>query len=119
VDRIKRIFEEEGAVAKISSIHVNGWYGAYDKLTTTRRFAADILGVDIDSERETIVFVGDSPNDAPMFGFFPNACGVANVLSFKGRIEAEPAYVAAREGGHGFVEVANHILDARSGRDAA
>ncbi|MCG5483537.1 MAG: HAD-IIB family hydrolase [Sinorhizobium meliloti] len=119
VDRIKRIFEEEGAVAKISSIHVNGWYGAYDKLTTTRRFAADILGVDIDSERETIVFVGDSPNDAPMFGFFPNACGVANVLSFKGRIEAEPTYVAAREGGHGFVEVANHILDARSGRDAA
>ncbi|MDX0601774.1 HAD-IIB family hydrolase [Sinorhizobium medicae] len=119
VERIKRIFEEEGATAKVSSIHVNGWYGAYDKLTMTRRFAADILGVDIDSERDRIVFVGDSPNDAPMFGFFPNACGVANVLAFRGRIDAEPAYVAAREGGHGFVEVANRILDARSGKHAA
>ena len=28
VDRIKAIFEAEGAVAKISSIHVNGWFGA-------------------------------------------------------------------------------------------
>ena len=27
IDRIKAIFEEEGAVAKISSIHVNGWFG--------------------------------------------------------------------------------------------
>ncbi|MFB2552763.1 HAD-IIB family hydrolase [Ensifer soli] len=114
VDRIKHIFEEEGAVAKVSSIHVNGWYGAYDKLTMSRRFASDILGVDLDAEKDRIVFVGDSPNDAPMFGFFPNACGVANVLDFVGRIDAEPAYVASKKGGHGFVEVANRILEARS-----
>lgn len=119
VDRIKRIFEEEGAVAKVSSIHVNGWYGAYDKLTMTRRFAADILGIDIDAARERIVFVGDSPNDAPMFAFFPNACGVANVLAFRGRLDAEPTYVASREGGHGFVEVVNRIIEARQGKDAA
>jgi len=119
VDRIKRIFEEEGAVAKVSSIHVNGWYGAYDKLTTTRRFAVEVLGIDIDRDLDRIVFVGDSPNDAPMFGFFPNACGVANVLRFRGRIEPEPAYVTSREGGYGFVEVADRILDTRSRRDAA
>lgn len=119
IDQIKRIFEEEGAVAKISSIHVNGWYGAYDKLTMARRFAAEILDLDIDRDRDRVVFVGDSPNDAPMFGFFPHACGVANVLQFRGRIDAEPAYVTIREGGLGFVEVADRILDARSGRDAA
>lgn len=118
VDRIKTIFEEEGAVAKVSSIHVNGWYGAYDKLTMTRRFAAEILGLDIDADRDGVVFVGDSPNDAPMFGFFPNACGVANVLQFRGRIDAEPAYVASREGGHGFVEIADRILEAQAGRAA-
>ncbi len=118
VDRIKRIFEEEGAVAKISSIHVNGWYGAYDKLTMTRRFAADVLGLDIDLDRERAVFVGDSPNDAPMFGFFPHACGVANVLQFRGRLDAEPAYATRREGGFGFVEVAEHLLAARSGEVA-
>jgi hypothetical protein len=119
IDRIKRIFEEEGAVAKVSSIHVNGWYGAYDKLTMTRRFASEVLGVDIERDRDRVVFVGDSPNDAPMFGYFPHACGVANVLRFRGRIEAEPAYVASREGGYGFVEIADRILDARSRRDAA
>ena len=36
VDRIAAIFERFGATAKISSIHVNGWFGSYDKLSTTR-----------------------------------------------------------------------------------
>lgn len=107
------IFAEEGATAKVSSIHVNGWYGHYDKLTTARRFADAVLGFDLDAERARIVYVGDSPNDAPMFGFFPLSCGVANVLRFRGEMEAEPAYVASAEGGFGFVEVAERLLAAR------
>jgi HAD superfamily hydrolase (TIGR01484 family) len=118
VERIKAIFGEEGAIAKVSSIHVNGWYGAYDKLSMSRRFAADVLDVDLDQRSAEIVFVGDSPNDAPMFGFFPNACGVANVIAFRGRMEAEPAFVASKTGGHGFVEVADRLLSARR-KDAA
>lgn len=110
VQRIKQIFEAEGAVAKISSIHVNGWFGHYDKLSMTRRFAADRLGIDLDTAKDAYVFVGDSPNDAPMFGFFPNSCGVANVRDFEGRIEAEPAFVASKRGGAGFVEIADMIL---------
>lgn len=110
VQHIKRIFEEEGAVAKISSIHVNGWFGHYDKLSMSRRFAAERLGVDLDADKAAYVFVGDSPNDAPMFGFFPNSCGVANVRDFAGRIEAEPAFVASRRGGAGFVEIADMLL---------
>ena len=114
VDAICRVFAEAGATFKVSSIHVNGWFGNYDKLATSRRFAADILGIDIDRERERIVFVGDSPNDAPMFGFFPNACGVANVLDFTGRMDADPAYRTTARGGFGFIEVAERILSARS-----
>lgn len=110
VQRIKQIFEEEGAVAKISSIHVNGWFGHYDKLSMTRRFATERLSVDLDADKAAYVFVGDSPNDAPMFGFFPNSCGVANVRDFAGRIEAEPAFVASRRGGAGFVEIADMLL---------
>lgn len=113
IDRIKQIFEEEGGVAKVSSIHVNGWFGEYDKLTMSKRFAREILDVDLDAGKDRIVFVGDSPNDAPMFGFFPNACGVANVLHFRGQMEAEPAYVTQKEGGFGFVEVAERLLAAR------
>ena len=113
VARIKAIFEEMGAVAKVSSIHVNGWFGQYDKLTMTRRFALDVAGIDIDRDKDRVVFVGDSPNDAPLFGFFPNSCGVAGVRDFAGRLDAEPAYVTAGGGGRGFVEVAERLLDAR------
>ena len=111
------IFAEAGAQAKVSSIHVNGWFGHYDKLAMSRRFAAEVVGVDLDAHKERVVFVGDSPNDAPMFGFFPHACGVSNVLAFAGHMDAEPAYVTFGGGGRGFVEVAERILAAR-GRTA-
>lgn len=112
-EKIKNIFEEEGAAAKISSIHVNGWFGVYDKLTMTKTFAADILGLDIDAENEAAVFAGDSPNDAPMFGFFTHSCGVANVRAFESRLTAAPVWVADFEGGAGFRQIADHILTAR------
>lgn len=113
VQRIKQIFEQAGATAKISSIHVNGWFGAYDKLSMTRRFAREVAGLDLNGERERVVFVGDSPNDAPMFGFFPLACGVASIRDFAGELDAWPAYVTPGAGGRGFVEVAQTLLAAR------
>jgi len=116
IDRIVAIFTEEGAIAKVSSIHVNGWFGAYDKLTMTRLFASEILNIDLAAEKNSYVYCGDSPNDAPMFGFFPNACGVANVVDFVGRIDALPAYVAPSRGGAGFVEIADALLSVRQGR---
>ena len=115
VAAIKAIFEQEGAVAKVSSIHVNGWFGDYDKLSMSRRFTSDVLGFDLDAEKTRVVFCGDSPNDAPMFGFFPNSCGVANVLDFANELEAEPAWVTAKKGGEGFVQIAQVLLAARTG----
>ena len=111
--KIVAIFERFGATAKISSIHVNGWFGGYDKLSTTRRFLADCFGLDIDRERSRVVFVGDSPNDSPMFGFFPNSVGVANVLDFRNDLPAAPAYVAKGRGAQGFAELADLLIAAR------
>jgi len=113
VARIVALFEAAGAAAKVSSIHVNGWFGDYDKLAMTRRLFAEAFGGDVDAVRETAVFVGDSPNDAPMFGFFPNAVGVANVNDFAGRIAALPAWITPSRGGRGFVELAEALLEAR------
>jgi len=113
IAQIKDIFEQEGAIAKISSIHVNGWYGDYDKLSMSRRFSAEVLGFDMDSNKQNIVFCGDSPNDAPMFGFFPNSCGVANVLDFQDQMEATPHWITTQKGGAGFVEIAAVLLAAR------
>jgi hypothetical protein len=113
VDRIVALFEDAGCIAKVSSIHVNGWFGQYDKLSMTRLFVRDVLGLDLDATRERFVFCGDSPNDSPMFGFFPYGCGVANVLEFTGRMPATPAFIAASRGGQGFVEIADILLSAR------
>jgi len=110
VELIKDIFEQESAVAKVSSIHVNGWFGEYDKLSMSRRFSQEVLNIDMDAEKDAFIFCGDSPNDAPMFSFFPNACGVANVHDFAGRLDAEPAWVAKYRGGAGFVEIAEIII---------
>jgi len=115
VDRIVALFAAAGATAKISSIHVNGWFGDYDKLTMTKRFAADVLGLELDAAKHRFVYAGDSPNDAPMFGFFPHACGVANVRDFADRMPHLPAYVASARGGAGFVEIAEAVLEGRAG----
>jgi len=111
VDRIVALMEAEGMTAKVSSIHVNGWFGAWDKLAMTRTLFAEVFGLDLDAERARYVFAGDSPNDAPMFAFFPNAVGVANVRNFADRIATLPAYVTVREAGAGFAELADFLLE--------
>ena len=113
VDRIVALFEAAGATAKISSIHVNGWFGTYDKLGMTRILLREVFGIDLDGAREEFVFSGDSPNDSPMFGFFPHSVGVANVRDFTDRLAAPPAYVTNARGGAGFVELADALLAAR------
>ena len=111
VQAIVECFTRAGATAKISSIHVNGWYGDYDKLAMSGRFFADVFAVDIENERQKVLYVGDSPNDAPMFGFFPHSVGVANVLHFAGQMEHQPAWVTEKEGGDGFAELVEFLLE--------
>jgi 3-deoxy-D-manno-octulosonate 8-phosphate phosphatase KdsC-like HAD superfamily phosphatase len=113
VDRIVALMRAEGMTARISSIHVNGWLGAHDKLTMTRALLAEAFDIDLDAERERFVFIGDSPNDASMFEFFPISIGVANVRHFGGRLAAPPKYVTESESGAGFAELAEFLLEER------
>ena len=113
IGRIVAMFQAAGATAKVSSIHVNGWFGGFDKLSMTRRAMAEFFGRDIDATRDDIVFAGDSPNDAPMFAFFPNAVGVANVRDFANRLAAEPAWITRGRSAEGFQELAGALLEAR------
>jgi HAD superfamily hydrolase (TIGR01484 family) len=114
IERIVAIFERHGAHAKVSSIHVNGWFGDYDKLTTSKAMMADLFDVDLRHDAEHYVFSGDSPNDSPMFGFFPNGVGVANVRDFAGTMPALPRWVTQARSGAGFVELAHALIAARS-----
>jgi len=110
VDRIVALMQARGLTAKVSSIHVNGWFGDYDKLAMTRIAFSEVFSCDLDAARGAVAFVGDSPNDAPMFAFFPNAVGVANVRAFLDRIPTPPAYVTGAEAGSGFAELADFLL---------
>jgi len=112
--KIKAICDEEGAKAKVSSIHVNAWMGDYDKLSMAIRYLAGRFGYDDAADRESVVFVGDSPNDEPMFAHFPLACGVANVRLYEGLMRVQPAFVAVKECGAGLAEIANTLLALRS-----
>jgi hydroxymethylpyrimidine pyrophosphatase-like HAD family hydrolase len=113
-ERIATLMREAGLTAKVSSIHVNGWFGDYDKLVMTRRLFAERLGIDLQRANREVVFAGDSPNDAPMFAFFENSVGVANVRRFD--LPDAPKYVTRAPAGSGFAELAEHLLVAKSRR---
>lgn len=113
VDRIVELFVAAGAHAKVSSIHVNGWFGDYDKLGMTTILARERFNLDLGESRQSFVYIGDSPNDSPMFEYFPNAVGVANVHDFGDRIETLPRFVTRERSGAGFCELARHLLAAR------
>lgn len=112
--RIVEIMQAAGMTAKVSSIHVNGWFGDYDKLSMSRDIMRDLFGVDLDHDRDRIVFTGDSPNDAPMFAHFPVSVGVANVRDFVGKIKALPQFITHSRYGEGFAEFASVLIALRS-----
>lgn len=113
---IKKIFEKYGAQTKISSIHVNGWFGDYDKLTMTKIFAEEQLGFSLDDHPYRALFIGDSQNDQPMFRFFPVSVGVRNVRDFidKKLITTPPVYITKEKSGLGFAEMTRILLEKRT-----
>ncbi|HUN67379.1 MAG TPA: HAD-IIB family hydrolase [Burkholderiales bacterium] len=114
-ERIAALMRAEGLTAKISSIHVNGWFGGYDKLAMAKRLFSEAFALDADTLRRDFAFAGDSPNDAPMFAYFDHSVGVANVARFAGRMEAAPKFVTRNAAGAGFAEIVAHLVGQSAG----
>jgi hydroxymethylpyrimidine pyrophosphatase-like HAD family hydrolase len=114
ITKIKEIFERNKAKATVSSIHVNAHLGEHDKLATTIIMARNLWGLDLTANPHAFAFCGDSANDETMFRHFPLSFGVRNIQDFYGLMTYLPAFVAEKEGGHGFQEVAEIILKGRS-----
>ncbi|MBT4760844.1 MAG: HAD-IIB family hydrolase [Bdellovibrionaceae bacterium] len=110
VKDIVSIFEKHGAIAKVSSIHINGWFGKYDKLTMCKKYVKNELKLNFDKNLETFLFSGDSPNDEPMFQAFPNSVGVANIKEFIMDLKHPPKFITEKEGADGFVEITKVLL---------
>ena len=112
IEMIVSAFHQAGATAKVSSIHVNGWFGDYDKLSMTKIFSERCLDLNLDTHGETSIFIGDSPNDAPMFNFFQHSVGVANIRAFEGRLKTLPRFVTEGFGGAGFAALSQVLIAA-------
>ena len=113
IDACVAIMRAAGMMATVSSIHINGWYGAHNKLEGARWIVRELLGRDLDAELSHWVYVGDSTNDQLMFEHFENSVGVANIARFVPQLTHLPHYVTQGERGAGFAELARAILAAR------
>jgi hypothetical protein len=111
--RAKELCEAAGARAKISSIHVNAWFGDYDKLSMSELFLVEVLGWNPSHEPDAVLFIGDSPNDEPMFERFALSCAVANFCRFQGLVRHLPAFITQLPYGRGFAEACSKVLDSR------
>ncbi|MFT3718051.1 HAD-IIB family hydrolase [Pseudorhodoferax sp.] len=113
IDKVVLAMRHEGLHATVSSIHVNGWFGGHDKLQGARWIVRELWQRDLDAELDRWAYVGDSTNDARMFGAFALSVGVANIARFVPHLSQLPRYVTAAERGAGFAEFACLVLAQR------
>jgi HAD superfamily hydrolase (TIGR01484 family) len=113
IERVVRLLRGRGMNVTVSSIHINAWFGAHDKLSGARWIVRRLLGLDLDAQVQRWVYVGDSTNDQQMFGHFDLSVGVANLMRFTNELVTWPNYITAGERGSGFAEVAAALLGAR------
>jgi len=104
----------EGADVTINNLWILGWLGGYDKLRMARRVLRESHGLDIETEADSVLYVGDSANDAPMFSYFRHTVGVSTVTRYLSEIPIPPNWIAAGPGGAGFVEAADAVIAARA-----
>ncbi|WP_309679918.1 HAD-IIB family hydrolase [Polaromonas sp.] len=109
-----QIMQSEGMNASVSSIHINGWFGAHNKLEGARWIVRELLGRNLDAEMAHWAYIGDSTNDQLMFEAFEHSIGVANVRRFEAQLAQLPRYISQGERGAGFAEVAAAILAAQA-----
>lgn len=110
VTRLVKVCEDAGAIAKISSIHVNTWFGKYTKIEGIQKLLASDAGKKLNlPSMDQLIFAGDSPNDEPMFGAFKESVGVANVKKFLPMMKTPPKYITSGEAGVGFAELARFL----------
>lgn len=113
IDEAVRIMRAAGMNATVSSIHINGWFGAHNKLEGARWIVRELWSRDLNAEMDRWVYVGDSTNDQLMFQHFAHSVGVANVARFVPQLQHLPRYITQGERGAGFAEVARAILQSR------
>ena len=112
VQRLLDFCRGAGAHAKLSSIHVNIWFGDYDKKKGFEFWlsSAEAQGA---PAADRWLYVGDSPNDEPLFASFQRSVGVANVKKYLDQLQARPTWITSQACGGGFVEMTDRLIQSR------
>ncbi len=115
VDELLALCRGAGAHAKLSSIHVNTWFGDYDKRSGWAHcLASGVLPKKL--ARGKWLFIGDSPNDEPMFEVFEHSVGVANLKKYASKLVHPPRWITRSQSGAGFVEMADRLIKKKTRR---
>ncbi len=118
-DELLAFCQSLGAHAKLSSIHVNAWFGDYDKRKGMEHWLSQgAPGLKMSDGSKTPswnewLFIGDSPNDEPLFAAFDYTVGVANLSAYLDRLQHPPRWVTRQASGAGFAEMAARLVAAR------
>ncbi|MES2584245.1 MAG: HAD-IIB family hydrolase [Pseudomonadota bacterium] len=112
VQRVVDLLKEYGMHTTVSSIHIHGCFGIFDKWQGANWITRELLQRDLALEIDRWVFVGDSGNDQSMFEHFTHSVGVANIRRFESQLAHLPSYITAGERGAGFAEVVAAIVNA-------
>ncbi len=107
---IQQAFEAQGATAKVSSIHVNGWWGNFSKSEGLKKLLS-CFDPSL-SLKNDLIYVGDSPNDGPLFDVAGLSVGVANIKDFIGVVDfMHPQFVTVGKRAYGALELINKVLE--------
>lgn len=111
IEKICSVYAKHGATYKVSSIHVNGWFGDFNKWDGIKLGYKTLYAKELEENLDYAIYCGDSPNDEPLFEKFKWSYGVANIKDFIDDFQYPPQIIGQREGGLGFVDLVNYLLD--------
>lgn len=117
VQELLELCYQQGAHAKLSSIHVNTWFGHYDKKKGFENWlhqGAPGCSIHPTPQLHEWLYIGDSPNDEPMFEWFPYSVGVSNIQKYLKQLSHPPRWITSGKSGIGFVQMTDLLLQAKN-----
>lgn len=102
-----------GANFSESSIHINAWFGNYDKKSSLKYFLPNVLGISEEDYLKNGIYLGDSYNDQPLFEYIPLSIGMHTVEDNRENFEILPQYITRGTSGDGWCEVIVSLLKER------
>lgn len=113
VEAVLACCEKHAAHTGVSSIHINCWFGDFDKLSMVKEFLNLRYALSEREMKDQVFYCGDAVNDSPLFGFFPASGAVENIIPVLDHLSSLPSYITRGVGGKGFSAIVKTILEKR------